>query len=279
MTWLERNRERVEAIREFVNETGSTAPSIFRYFLDGAEPRLPFPVLSDRGLGFLLFHCALFQAISEDELDRLLLDLFEEYGLDIFRLSRLPYLPLEAFFHRRRHLQGWTILQQAPGILRSVCDFFYKHGGPKALLEAKGWNSEHWVENVSEEVFLMGKSSATRFKARLSGCFFAIAGMGANTNFWNLKSLVPLSRGHLRFMRTVGPLSGRRRMNSEGWQETIDYHNRFYRVLFPSDTYRVFLPLDSFLKPMTGGGYRCKEIMGGCGRCRISTWCPGAEKE
>src|SRR5690606_32159675 len=101
---------------------------------------------------------------------RVIAGLYHQYGTDIFRLYRLPF---EALRGRTDALAAHSVVAERPripGILRSVCDFFYRVGPLVSWMAAADW--EQRAGEIAQEIYWMGARSPTRTKARL---FFWLA--------------------------------------------------------------------------------------------------------
>src|SRR5690606_30307838 len=157
LTWVERNTDQIEKIRAYVSGFRDFRPFPFEYFQGGTTPLFPLTPQSDRGTALLLCFCALYQNIRDEKLMRVLAYLWKEYDTDFFRLNKLPFGELQARIARLTDLEGWELWTKVPGILRSACDFFFRHGKlvPWAHGQADG---EACVRIMAEEIFLMGKT-------------------------------------------------------------------------------------------------------------------------
>lgn len=297
MTWVERNRDHIEKIRDYVSGFRSARPPVFEWFHGGREPLFPWTPESDRGTAMLLCFCALYQNIREEKLIRLLAYFWKEYGTDFFRLNKLPFDGLQARMARLTDLQDWVLFSKAPGILRSVCDFFFRHGRLLPWVET-GADGEESIRILAEEIFMMGKTSAFKSKPRY---FLWLLTQLPGTDpgkYWNGRTLLPITPGHLRFLREFGPLKNRR-IPWRSPEEKIGYCNRFFRMLSPQNPWTVYAPLDAYLKPngyakpsafpMRAANARnadsglerkwlCRDILLGCMQCALAPGCPGREE-
>jgi hypothetical protein len=289
LNWVERNPESIQKIRQYVSDFQNIKPTLFEYFEGGSCVLFPVKAESDRGVGILLCFCALYQNISEERLIRLLGDLWKSYGPDFFKLNRLSFQDLQDRINLRSDLQDWVLLSKAPGILRSACDFFYKHGKVIPWIYQMG-NAESGVQMLAEEVFLMGKTSPFKSKARYFFWLLTQLPEVESSRFWNNRMLMPVTAGHIRLLREFGPLKKKRNSPWTSPEEKLDYCNRFYQFLFPGQSWKVYAPFDGFLKS-TGEFisplatvhspkiWRCREVMGGCLNCVLAPECPGREEK
>ncbi len=281
MTWVESNRAHIENIRTYIAGFQAQQPSVFAWFQGGAHGVLPLEPQSDRGTALLLCFCALYQGVTESRLMGLLAALWREYDADFLRLNKLPFDVLQARIESHPGLENWAIRAQAPGILRSACDFFYKHGRilPWAQSVADG---EECVRILSEEVFMMGKTSLFKPKARYFLWLLTQLPGSDPVSFWGDRTLLPITPGHLRFLREFGPLKGRKRSPWIKPEEKIAYVNRFFRLLAPQAPWTAYAALDAYLKPQgqdsEGKQWECRTRLGGCLQCPLAPLCPGREE-
>lgn len=285
MSWEERNQDLADRIRAYVLEFRDVKPAVFAHFRGGADPVFPLDVASDRGTGLLLYFCALYQNIGEQRLVRVLAYLWKQYDKDLFRVSRLPFLDLQDKVKALTDLHDWPLWPKVPGILRSVADFFFRHGKivPWVYAEADG---EKCVDVLSEEIFLMGKTSVFRSKARYFLWLLTRLEGVDPSRFWTPSTRLTLTLGHSRFLHEFGPLKGRK---SAPWvtpAEKLDWFNRFYRLLFPESPWLVFAAFDAYLRPPIGyharlGGpapeWQCRTVLKGCPNCPLAPECPGRD--
>jgi hypothetical protein len=246
-------------------------------------PVFPFTPHSDKGLGVLLLAAAVHRPAARapsaalsataaspgrTELPEgfgaegaiLLAALYRDYGNDLFRLNRLPFGPLQA---RIDVLAAhWDAEERArvPGILRSVCDFFYRVGPLSSWLEdAPDW--EQRVGEIAQEIYWMGAQSPTRAPGRPHAARFS----------W------PVSDGHMRFLfdivkpsRASAAAIKRPASRSESFAELA-------RTVFPQEPWRLYLPLEAFLSRDGAAGFRCRAVQAGCHLCALSSQCPAAK--
>lgn len=279
--WVERNQAHLGNLRAYVEAFRGRAPSPFAWFEGGTQARFPFPPGSDRGAALLLSFCALYQGISEAKLMALLARLWGEYGTDFLRLNKLGFEGLQASIEGDRGLGNWAIRKQAPGILRSVCDFFFRHGSPVAWVRGVA-DGEECVRILCEEIFLMGKTSLFKSKARYFVWLLTQLPDAHPQSFWTEGTLLPITTGHMRFLREFGPLQERKSVPWRGPEEKLDYLNRFFRLLSPQAPWSVYLPLDAYLKALdpkqTPPRWECRDALGGCLQCPLAPLCPGREE-
>jgi len=294
LTWVERNRDQIEKIRAYVLEFGEAHPAEFEWFQAGSHPLFPLAVESDRGSALLLAYCALYQGISARKLSQFLAYLWKEYDADFFRLNKLPFDELQARVANAPGLGEWDLRGKAPGILRSVCDFFFKHG--KLLPWVAQTGGEAAIQILADEIFMMGKTSEFKSKPRYFLWLLTQLPDAEPQRFWTPETLLPITPGHLRFVREFGPLKERRRSPWATPQEKLSYLNRFFRMLFPDRPWIVYAALDAYLKPAASAAmgiasegapsnplraeekkWLCRETLGGCLQCPLAPTCPGRE--
>ena len=279
--WVERNGALLEDIRVYLAGFAGRAPSAFARFEGGSRPDIPLAPGSDRGVALLLCFSALYQGISESRLLDLLGRLWREYGTDFLKLNKLPFDALQTLIEGDPGLAGWSIRKQAPGILRSACDFFYRHGSPLAWVRSVA-DGEACVQALSEEIFLMGKTTAFKSKARFFLWLLTQLPDAHPEEFWTETTLLPITPGHLRFLREFGPLRERKSVPWRGPEEKLAYVNRFFRAVAPQAPWSAYAPLDAYLKATTPrndpSGWECRLALGGCLQCPLAPLCPGREE-
>ena len=279
--WVEHNGALLVDIRAYVAGFRARPPALFAWFSGGTQAELPIVPESDRGVGMLLAFSALYQGIPQETLIRLLAYLWREYGSDFLRLNKLPFDPLKARIEGFPGLAGWGIRKQAPGILRSVCDFFYQFGSPLAWVRSVG-DGEECIRVLCEEIFLMGRTSVFKSKARYFLWLLTQLPEAHPETFWTEKTLLPITAGHLRFLREFGPL---RTLQAAPWriaEEKIAYVNRFFRLLSPEAPWTAYAALDAYLKTVeprqAPSRWECRIALGGCPRCALAPHCPAREE-
>ncbi|HLP41533.1 MAG TPA: hypothetical protein VK465_08505 [Fibrobacteria bacterium] len=285
MSWEERNRDLLERSRAYVLEFKDEKPPVFENFAGGADPLFPLELNSDRGVGLLLFFSALCQNISEERLVRVLAYLWKQYGTDMFRLNRLAFDDLHGRIMALTDLHDWPLWTRTSGVLRSVGDFFFKYGPLVPWVYAKG-DGEACVEVLCEEIFMMGKTSAFRGKARHFLWMLTQIDSVEPSRFWTPRTRLAPTLGHGRFLREFGPLKGRKSAPWTTPEEKLDFYNRYFRMLYPSTPWVVFLALDAFMKPQPGyhrapgappPEWQCRKVVRGCPNCPLAPECPGRD--
>lgn len=280
-TWVERHRDQIEILRTYVAGFRGHVPDIFSRLGKGAGSDFEFGPDSERGTAILLCFAALYQGIAAAKLMELLAALWRGYGSDFLRLNRLPFDGLKARINGHPGLENWEIRKQAPGILRSVCDFFYRHGSPLSWARSVG-DAEECIGILCEEIFLMGKTSIFKSKPRYFLWLLTQVPESHPETFWTARSLLPITPGHLRFMREFGPLQGRESVPWRKPEEKLAYVNRFLRLLAPDSPWSAYAPLDAYLKPAFPADkphrWECSRILEGCMECPLAPSCPGREE-
>jgi hypothetical protein len=276
----------VNIFRDYAEKFAAHPPAILDYFAradkgDSEEALFPFAPDSDRGLGILLLAASLHRPDASSSFGResatIVAGLYRHFGTDVFKLNRVPFANLQA--HIEVLASGLDAEDRArvPGILRSVCDFFYRVGPLVSwLADAPDW--EQRVAELSHEIYWMGAHSRTRTKARL---FFwlacAIPGFGTRSDMQTQaqRFVWPVGDGHMRFVFDIlKPPRGAARGAPE---VRLEAYADFARMVFPESPWQLYLPLESFLKPDGAGGYRCRSVQGGCRPCPLSSLCPAAK--
>lgn len=221
----------------------------------------------------MLFAASLYRPGREKTAAHVLVGLYRRYGNDIFKLNRLPYEPLRDEIAALCPGGDAEDLKGIPGVLRSVCDFFYRVGPLDAWLAA----APDWETRAGElcgEIHRMGLHSRSRTRARW---FFWLASHqpGFAERYPQAAAFAwPVGQGHLRFLfDIVKPPRGRAAATPE---ERLEAFMHFAREVFPGEPWRLFRPLDSFLQPVSGGGYFCREVQGLCRTCPLAVDCPAS---
>jgi len=292
LTWVDENAQSISQLRTYVLNFQKVKPSVFDYFVDGATAQLPLAVNSDRGVAFLLYYCALKQEITEKKLMGLLVSLWNFYEADLFKINRLPFDELQSKILLHQELKDWEFLPKAAGILRSVSDFFYHFGKILPWIMEKK-SGEKSIQILSDEIFMMGKTSVLKSKARYFLWLLTQIFESETDTFWDHKTLVLTTPGHTRALREFGPLKNRK---STPWTTTLgktQYLNRFYNLLFPNQSWKVYTAFDLYLKPLdlnsktplsspsilaaNSKTWKCKIILKGCINCVLAPTCPGRD--
>jgi hypothetical protein len=271
LTWVSQNTDLLESIRGYVRAFEKEKPLIFRYFSDGESPLFNFPVVSEEGTKLLLLYSALNQNIGESDLSQLLVKLYEEHSDKIFLLNEITFETLRKSIDAFSPSSLWNIRKRAPGIIRSVCDFFLVHGNLIQLINNLS-SSEDMVKLLSDEIFFMGKSSIMKFKSRFFVWMINCAHQENQKEFWDRKSLLPTTSGANRFMYFIGPLKSRDSVKFT-MEEKLDYFNRFYKLLFQNESWKVYPAFDAFKKKSSPHTYECQRIMSGCVCCPVNKYC------
>ncbi len=271
MNWQERNAPLVEGLNAYIDRFSAEKPTALSLFKssDSHQGIFPFAPDSDKGLGMLLHFSALFQEIGEERLSEGLGQLYQEIGDQIFRLNKIPFDILQSTVNAVPAWRQWPLLLKVPGILRSVCDFFFTHGGLRERLSQCN-DGEEEVAFLAREIFLMGKTSLHRFKARY---FLWLCGLASLSGSLRVPTIMPpLTGGHVRFMSWVGPYKGV--SNPPLPQRLEQYHNFLERTVEGGAT-RAFIPLEAFLNRSGLNSWKCRTLMGNCSSCPLERFCPG----
>jgi len=286
-------------IRVYAEAFASCRPAILTLFAAGAPDAtdasdasgassedaslFPFAADSDRGLGILLLASALHRPGAPGSAGfgagaaSVIAGLYRGYGNDVFRLNRLPFETLRT---RTDALAAtWDDAERAriPGILRSVCDFFFRVGPLGTWLADADW--EQRAGELAQEIYWMGARSSTRTKARL---FFWLAcqipGFGARADMRPraLRFTWPVSDGHMRVLFDIfkparGSIAALRRPEGRG-----EAFAELARRVFPDEPWRLYRPFEAFLCPDGQGGFQCRAVQGGCRPCALAPLCPAA---
>ncbi len=298
MTPLQKDRKstvRIEVVPEILTRLRAYAepfaahpPALLSRFScapsDGApgEALFPFAADSDRGLGILLLAAALHRPGSGPggyghDAAAVIAGLYRGYGLDIFRLNRLPFETLRARTDLLAVHGNAGERARIPGILRSVCDFFYRVGPLASWMAEAEW--EQRAGEIAQEIYWMGARSPSRTKARL---FFWLAcqipGFGARVDMRPRAERFawPVGDGHMRLLFDIlkpprGSITALRSADKRG-EAFADLARR----VFPEEPWRLYLPLEAFLRADGHGDFACRAVQGGCRRCPLASLCPAA---
>ncbi len=220
----------------------------------------------------LLHFSALYQEIDEVRLTEGLACLYEKLGDQMFRLNKIPFQSLENAVKEVSAFGKWSFIGKAPGILRSVCDFFFAHGGLRTLL-AQSETGEAVVAALAQEIFMMGKGSVHRFKARYFLWLCRQVAAGNNEEELRvLEAVIPITAGHVRFMSWLGPYKGK---SNPPLPQRLERYNAFLDSAVSSGASGAFLPLEAFLQRTGVNAWKCHTLMQGCLSCPLQTFCPG----
>jgi len=261
------------ALRKYAAAFASQRPPIFDFFPGGSRASFPFGIDSDRGLGILLLFAALYRPGQEVRAAEIVGGLFKSLGLEVFKMNRIPVARV------RVALDGGQFSdpeeqQRVPGILRSVCDFFFHTGSlGKWLSAATDW--EDCAKEISERIFWMGKRSRLRTKAR----YF----LWLTTFLENFRNRFPVARdfawpvleGHARLFHLV--LRPRAKAAWSSPEGKLKWFSQCGREIFPQEPWRLFQPLKSYLYPVSEREYLCRKVQGGCRPCPLASLCPASK--
>jgi hypothetical protein len=254
-------------------------PPVFAHFPGGADPVFPFGPASDRGLGVLLLAAALHRPEGEAQAARVVAGLYRHYGNDIFKLNRVPFDPLRetlaALVPPASAGADASERTRMPGILRSVCDFFYRVGPLGAwLAAAPDWETR--AGELCHEIYWMGLHSRSRSKARLFFWLASLAREGAGETAFSQAAAFawPVGDGHMRFWIDI--LKPGRTAGARVPEDRVAAFAAFAGEVFPDAPWRLYQPLDAFLHRDGRGGYACRAVQGGCRPCPLAVHCPAA---
>lgn len=284
---MDENTKNIAQLRTYVLDFQKVLPTPFQYFSEGAQPLFPMTVESDRGVGMLLYYSALKQGISEKKIMQLLGYLWMEYSSDLFKLNRLPFDELQGKVNAFAELNDWEFLPKAPGILRSVNDFFYNFGKIIPWVNQIK-DAESCVHTLSNEIFMMGKTSLSKSKARNFIWLLTQLPSATPQLFWSKDTILLPTAGHARILQEFGPLKDRKRSPWKTPEQKRNYFNRFYQLLFPNESWKIYTAFDLYLKPEesfliqdksvpTTKVWQCKIVLQGCLNCVLAPNCPGRE--
>jgi hypothetical protein len=269
LTWVSQNTALIEDIRAYAGCFKDVRPLVFQCFEGGTHPVLPYRLLSEEGFKMLLIYASLFQDVTEKQLVGFLRRLYECFGSRLFTLNTVLFDELSAVVDKAVGFE-WPLRTKVPGILRSCADFFTMHGGIRRLINVSR-GSEALVDLVSKGIFFMGKSSGMKFKARTFARLAVLADTSLAASFWSETSVLPFSKGANRLIYYIGPLrDGRKKMAGD---LKLDYFNRFYNLLFPGESWRLYEAFDAYQKREKINEFKCQQILSGCNRCVLNRHC------
>lgn len=272
-----------------------------------SAPLFPFAADTDKGLGILLLAASLHRPGARDtaslassapssrhdvpagvltgfgaDAAALLAALYRDYGNDLFKLNRLPFDPLRARVDA--HAADWDAEERArvPGILRSVCDFFYRVGPLSSWVEDEpGW--EQRVGEIAQEIYWMGAQSPTRTKARVFlwlACHAPGFAARAAVRTHAARFAWPVSDGHMRFLLDIVKPSRAQASALKRPEARGEAFAALARAVFPEAPWRLYAPLEAFLRHGGAAGLKCRAAVlkkGGCPACALSPLCPAAK--
>jgi hypothetical protein len=267
---------RIDLVRRYAAPFESHPPEIYAGF---SEPDrvYPFEPGSDKGLGVLLLFAALYRPGAEAATARLIAFLFGRFQNDVFRLNRIPFETLREAVETSGAVADAEERARVPGILRSVCDFFYRVGPlGRWLTSAADW--EMRVMELCGEIYWMGRQSLMKNKAR----YFLglVAGTGSFAQAMDFAW--PVGEGHLRFytdfLKPTGPKGRSAPMRTSGFDagQRLQTFQALARQAFPDAPWKLFAPLDAYLRRGGSLQLRCRTVQGGCRLCPLSAHCPAA---
>jgi len=266
----------LDNIRLYARPFAQYSPTIITRFPLGKEPLFPFEMGSDRGLGVLLLCAALYRPGAETRAANLIAGLYSRMGNDIFRLNRISFEKLQGELMKLPMAPDVEEQKRIPGILRSVCDFFFKTGSlGEWMAFANNW--EALVAELSAEIFWMGKHSKWHTKSRY---FFWLTSFQTDfaVNFPQaLGFRWPVGEGHLRFRRNFPPVG---RKPEKYASSKPELQTEFFILgckIFPEEPWKLFQPLDAYLRPELEHEYLCRKLQGSCHSCPLVKSCPAAK--
>jgi hypothetical protein len=271
----------LDALRRYAEDceaSGNLRPPVLARFgnpADGADPVFPFDPDSDRGLAVLLFAASLYRPEGEALAAHVIAGLYRRYDASLFKLNRQPFEPLRDAVAELAPRLDPEERDRIPGILRSVCDFFYRIGplGPW-LASAPDWETR--AGELCHEIYWMGAHSRTRTKARYFlwlAC--QVPGFGerhpqAREFDW------PAGEGHMRALFDV--IRPPRGFRVPAPEERPAAFSALARAVFPDAPWRLRASLEAFLRREGSGDFACRRAQGGCRPCALAPHCPASAR-
>ncbi len=264
----------LQHLRAYAEPFTKTPPALLGHFARDGSDGFPFAPESDRGLGVMLLTASLYRPGGEVAAAKLVAGLHARFGNEIFRLNRVPFETLLAAVEELSPDLEEQELKQIPGVLRSVCDFFFRTGPLTAWLSPPA----DWEVRLGElcgEIHRMGLHSRTRTRGRW---FFWL--MSHQTGFaarypQAMTFRWPVSAGHMRFVYDIARPPRAQTLPSP--ERRLDTFAELASTAFPDEPWRLFRPLEAFLEPAAGGTFHCRDAQGGCRRCALAAECPAAQ--
>ncbi len=274
MNWTERNPQIAEALRNYFLAVQKQKPALFTAFKDGSNPQFPFKIDDDKGTGILLFYAAL-SGFKEDTNLNFLVALFKEYGNDIFRLNKLEFNTLQNFILAYKPLGNHPLREKIPGILRSVCDFFFQYKGLSKWLNRFS-QAEKAITPLSQEIYLMGKTSAYQNKPRLFLWLVSQIDIFTWPSAYWVDFKLPVTQNQSRIVFTLGPLKNAKLLPWETPQAKHQYFNVFFQSLFPKNPTIIYSGAEIFLQK-EATDYACRIFFASCKKCPLNKICTEAK--
>ncbi len=240
-------------------------PSDFKSWLEENSP--------ERVLKLALFYQALNQGVYASDLEQEIQNLWNVYGEKIFKLNNIPYEELCANINS----QKWKsdVSRQVPGIIRSVCDFYLLHSSLKTWL-SQAESLEPILEEISGKIFYMGKNSLQKPKVRM----FLIAVLEQFPHLldyaWEKDGTLPLPPEAKRLLRTLKPPAFYQ--NYDNPEEEWEAYNQLLRKIFPTQSWRAYIPFSIFKKRVDRNVYACQNVPGDCSSCVLNQKCWPSKK-
>ncbi len=225
-------------------------------------------------MGILLLCAALYRPGAENRASQVITGLYARLGNDIFKLNRIPFEVLQNALSDLPIAPDHEEQKRIPGILRSVCDFFYEAGSlEKWLASAQDWETR--VQQMSESIYWMGRHSRWRTKSRYF-LWLASFQSGFASRFPQSAGFSwPIGEGHARFYRDIlrAETKGAPGFSPE---ERLRFFAAVGKDVFPSEPWKLFGVLDGYLRPEKEHEYLCRKLQGGCKPCPLVKRCPAA---
>jgi hypothetical protein len=254
----------------------------FRSFTETAEKKelewlldIPFPIHSDRGLAFLILFSSLRGLIPDSRLAPVLFELWERWGLDLFRLSHVKY---EELANGMVELSGISEghLQKIPGVLRSVSDFFFKTGSLKNWLDGCK-DGDTVLQALSNDIFWMGKSSVYRNKPRFF-LWLLNATHYPNAELFRM-ALPPITQGHIRFILEWASTKSKKAFFDASPRIRLEKMAQFLVKSGLPSAWQAVPALNGFLEKIDINRFRCQTVWSDCSLCPMVGYCTVGKKQ
>lgn len=253
-------------LQAYIAQRASVLPDWF--------PLLPFDAASERGSAFLLFAAALKGLVPDSKIGSFLLLLWEQFGLQIFRLSHRPYEDLATFLASVEGLPENSDLR-IPGVLRSVTDFFFREGSVPRFI-ARLNQIEDGVNHLADSLFWMGKNSQYRNKPRY---FFWLCDRAKLLPArLAQEGRPPVSGGLSRFVFEFGTIGTKKKWKSSLPEQKLIWGAALAKEVSPHSAWDAVLPFDEFLERRGPNAFACQQVRQGCMNCALQRLCPVGRK-
>lgn len=257
----------LNAYRAYVQSPPFQSPAWLR--------ELPFDAHSDRGLALLLMAAALRGLVPDSRLGASIAGLWEHFGLDLFRLNRLPFATLQEWVSVSGSLPDHPS-QKIPGVLRSCADFFFTTGSLNSWLQ-KAESGEAVVKTLADSIFWMGKSSAYRNKPRYALWLLHATDYPHKHLFKT--AFPPVTPGHSRLISQFGDARMSKHAYSLSAPERLRYFADLMLKAGLTSPWDAVAANEAFLERAGTLRFTCQSRETGCRECPLRAFCPTGKRQ